>query len=185
MNILGFLGRSRAFENSLGESRPRLFRLAYSWCRNRAVAEDIVHETLSKALAQAAQLRDIAALHGWLLAIMANCWKDHYRNCRETDDIDEIEGSLASGDAGPDDDYEQNQVVRRVREAIGRLPTGQRQVITLVDLEECSYAEVAAILGIPIGTVMSRLSRARIALREMLQELQELSAPRSKLERVK
>ena len=186
MNILGFLGRSRAFERSLGESRPRLYRLAYSWCRNRMVAEDIVHETLSKALAQSGQLRDLAALHGWLLAIMANCWKDHYRNRRETEDIDEIGDALASGDAGPDDDYEQSQIVRRVREAISRLPVGQRQVITLVDLEECSYADVAAILGIPIGTVMSRLSRARIALREMLQELQEVAgAARGKLERVK
>jgi RNA polymerase sigma-70 factor (ECF subfamily) len=58
----------------------------------------------------------------------------------------------------------------RVRQAVARLPAGQREVITLVDLEEFSYAEVAMILEIPIGTVMSRLSRARAALRDMLRE---------------
>lgn len=188
MNILGFLGRSRAFEARLSESRPRLYRLAYSWCRNRTVAEDVVQETFSKALAQAAQLRDIEALHGWLLAIMANCWRDHYRNCRETEDIDEMGDRLSAGDATPEDDYEQSEIVRRVRDAICRLPLGQRQVVALVDLEECSYAEVAGILGIPIGTVMSRLSRARLSLREMLLELQVTASSDAlpgRLERVK
>jgi RNA polymerase sigma-70 factor (ECF subfamily) len=59
-----------------------------------------------------------------------------------------------------------------VRQAVARLPAGQREVVTLVDLEEFSYAEVATILEIPIGTVMSRLSRARVTLREKLREQQ-------------
>ena len=70
----------------------------------------------------------------------------------------------------PEEGYQQNQIIRRVRQAVGELPIGQREVITLVDLEECSYGEVATILDIPIGTVMSRLSRARYALKEKLRE---------------
>lgn len=174
MNILGLFGRSRAFEQRLAESRPRLYRLALSWCRNRSVAEDVVQETLSKALAQAGQLRDPEAMHGWLLTILANCWKDHYRRCRETEnvDIDDVGEHLPADDATPEEDCCQNQVVRRVREAVLSLPPRQRQVVTLVDLEECSYAEVASILEIPVGTVMSRLSRARQALRELLLDFQ-------------
>lgn len=172
MNILGLFGRSRAFEQRLAESRPRLYRLALSWCRNRSVAEDVVQETMSKALAQAGQLRDAEAMHGWLLAIMANCWKDHYRRCRETENIDDVGEHLHAEDATPEEGCVQNQVVRRVREAVLSLPPRQRQVVTLVDLEECSYAEVASILEIPVGTVMSRLSRARQALRELLLDFQ-------------
>jgi RNA polymerase sigma-70 factor (ECF subfamily) len=72
--------------------------------------------------------------------------------------------------------------VRRVRLAVAELPAGQREVVTLVDLEEFSYAEVATILEIPIGTVMSRLSRARLSLREKLREqpaASQLAEPRS------
>jgi RNA polymerase sigma-70 factor (ECF subfamily) len=82
-------------------------------------------------------------------------------------DLDDIE--FESG-CGPEDECLQNEIVRRVRLAIGQLPVGQREVVTLVDLEEFSYAEVAAILDVPIGTIMSRLSRARTALREALRE---------------
>jgi RNA polymerase sigma-70 factor (ECF subfamily) len=178
MNILGLFGRSRAFEQKLAESRPRLYRLALTWCRNRSVAEDVVQETLSKALAQAGKLRDFEAMHGWLLAIMANCWKDHYRRCRETENIDDVSEHLLADEATPEEECVQSQVVRRVRAAVLNLPPRQRQVVTLVDLEECSYSEVACILEIPVGTVMSRLSRARQALRELLLEFR-VPAPAS------
>ena len=68
----------------------------------------------------------------------------------------------------PDIRHDRKQVVDRVRSAIATLPIGQRQVLTLVDLEGCSYIEVAQALDIPIGTVMSRLSRARKALKNQL-----------------
>jgi RNA polymerase sigma-70 factor (ECF subfamily) len=68
--------------------------------------------------------------------------------------------------------------VARVRAAVARLPVGQRQVLTLVDLEEFSYAEVGEILGIPIGTVMSRLCRGRRALRDDLLRVESASALR-------
>jgi RNA polymerase sigma-70 factor (ECF subfamily) len=64
---------------------------------------------------------------------------------------------------------EQDSKIRKVREAIAALPIAQREVVSLVDLNGFSYAEVASILGIPVGTVMSRLSRARKSLLEMLE----------------
>lgn len=170
MSLLRFISRTRQFEKRLEESRPRLWRLAYSWCRNRAMADDVVQEALAKALVRHGQLRDAEALHAWLCSIMANCWHDSLRGNRDTLDIDTIEEGELFAAGCPEDDCLQNEVVRRVRQAVGQLPAGQREVVTLVDLEEFSYAEVAAILEIPIGTVMSRLSRARVSLRDALRE---------------
>lgn len=172
MGLLRFISRSRQLEEKLAESRSRLWRLAYSWCHNRAVADDLVQETYAKALARHAQLRDQEALNGWLCSILANCWHDHLRRRKDMADIDEVDEGACVAEGCPEEACLQNEIVWNVRQAVARLPAGQREVITLVDLEECSYAEVAAILEIPIGTVMSRLSRARVALREKLREQQ-------------
>jgi RNA polymerase sigma-70 factor (ECF subfamily) len=70
----------------------------------------------------------------------------------------------------PEQQHADNDLALRVRRAVATLPLGQRQVVTLVDLEELSYGAAAQALGIPVGTVMSRLSRARLALRDLLHE---------------
>jgi RNA polymerase sigma-70 factor (ECF subfamily) len=170
VGLLHFISRTRQFEEKLAEARPRLWRLAHSWCHNRALADDLVQETLAKALDRHSQLREPEALNGWLCSILANCWHDHLRRRKDTTDIDEVAEYDLTADGCPEDECLQNEIVRRVRQAVAALPAGQRQVVTLVDLEEFSYAEVAAILEIPIGTVMSRLSRARVALRDALRE---------------
>lgn len=170
MGLLRFLGRTRQFEEKLAEVRPRLSRLAYSWCHQRATADDLVQDALAKALDRHGQLREAEALYGWLCAILANCWHDHLRRRKHTEDIDALDETELPVTEGPEDACLQNEIVRRVRHAITALPAGQREVVTLVDLEEFSYAEVATILEIPIGTVMSRLSRARVALRDALRE---------------
>ncbi|MCG6933728.1 MAG: sigma-70 family RNA polymerase sigma factor, partial [Gallionella sp.] len=90
---------------------------------------------------------------------------------REMEDIDELEDYHCATHITPEDDHSKSQVVSRVRDAVSQLPTGQRQVLTLVDLEGFPYIEVARILAIPIGTVMSRLCRARQSLKTLLREL--------------
>lgn len=168
MSLLSFFGRTRQFEARLAASRARLWRLAFSWCHNRALADDLVQEAFAKALVRHDQLREPAALLGWLCSILANCWHDHLRARKDSADIDDLAEAEHPEAERPEDSYEQNQIVARVRQAVARLPAGQREVLTLVDLEEFSYADVAGILDIPIGTVMSRLSRARGALRTLL-----------------
>ncbi|HQT25493.1 MAG TPA: sigma factor-like helix-turn-helix DNA-binding protein, partial [Burkholderiales bacterium] len=83
-----------------------------------------------------------------------------------------------------EDGHAQSQLVSRVRNAVAKLPLGQRQVLTLVDLEEFSYAEVSAILDIPVGTVMSRLCRARSTLKILLNELAPQTAKVSQIRRI-
>lgn len=134
------------------------------------LADDLVQETLTKALQNAGQLRNPQVMHSWLFAIMANCWRDHFRRNREMGDVDELEDYCCVDERTPEQEHAQSQLVSRVRNAVARLPLKQRQVLTLVDLEEFSYTEVAGILDIPAGTVMSRLCRAREALRMQLQE---------------
>lgn len=77
---------------------------------------------------------------------------------------------LPTADPTPEQQHAETELVARVRRAVAALPLGQRQVVTLVDLEEMSYSAAAQALDIPVGTVMSRLNRARIALRDLLQD---------------
>ncbi len=171
--MISKLSKNRKFRRELTEYRENLYRIAYSWCHNPALSDDLVQETLAKALKSSGQLRDPKTLRAWLYRILSNCWRDHFRRSRDTVDIDDV--VLIEKDT-PDLCHDRQQVVDRVRRAIERLPMGQRQVISLVDLEGCSYIEVAEILDVPIGTVMSRLSRARKALKARLLE-DEIQAP--------
>ena len=170
MKLAALLRPDRGFESRLDPHRPPLFRVACAWSHDRALADDLVQETLVKALERADQLRDPERLRSWLFGIMANCWRDHLRALRPSVQIDVLDEECYCSEEAPDAAYGRNETVARVRAAVARLPGGQRQVVTLVDLEEFSYAEVAAILDIPIGTVMSRLCRARLALREQLRQ---------------
>jgi RNA polymerase sigma-70 factor (ECF subfamily) len=159
----------RELVEQIKASRVRLHRLAFAWCHDAALADDLAQEALTRGLARLEQLRESARLMSWLFAILNRCWIDHLRSLRADLD-DEILADLPSELPGPDGHAERQQTVNRVRTAIAALPLGQRQVVTLVDLEDFSYAEVAEILAIPIGTVMSRLCRARASLRELLME---------------
>ncbi len=184
MGVIERIYKNRELKKTLEESRGRLYRIAYSWCHDPALADDLVQETLIKALKNSHQLRDPNTVRSWLYRILSNCWRDHFRRLRETVDIDDM---VLAEENTPELNHDRLEVVERVRDAVATLSVGQRQVITLVDLEGCSYIEVAEILEIPIGTVMSRLCRARRALKEILlaaEQAQEAeTAPR--LRRVK
>ena len=124
---------------------------------------------MAKGLKSVHQLKDEAVLESWLFSILHNCWRDHFRRSHPLADIEEIMELPADGPT-PEQQHAENELVARVRRAVAMLPLGQRQVVTLVDLEELSYNETAQALNVPIGTVMSRLSRARATLRDLLHE---------------
>lgn len=173
---------SRKLDKQLSKQRPRLYRLAYSWCGDPMLADDLVQETLSKALLKQDQLKDFSRLESWLFRILHNCWMEYLRTKKPTLDIDDID---LQNDETPEAKLTEQQIVRRVRNAIAVLPLTQRQVITLVDLEGCSYIEVSEILDIPLGTVMSRLSRARTLLKKHLMSIRGVSTSHNHLWRVK
>lgn len=162
---MAHLFRRYATCSALEDYWPRLYRLAYAWTGNVALAEDLAQETLMKAWHKRAQLRDAAASRAWLFSILANCHMDHLRRHQEMEDVDTLP---LTDESSPETETGRRAIIDRVRAAVAALPASQRQVITLVDLEGLSYTEVANVLTVPIGTVMSRLCRARKALRKTL-----------------
>jgi RNA polymerase sigma-70 factor, ECF subfamily len=168
MNPFDTVRRFGQLASTLGERRKKLHRVAIAWCRNRAIADDLVQDTLVKALKNLGQLRETQAIDSWLFQIMSNCWRDNFRRERNLEEIGKFaeDSSLAC-----EDNYHGNEIVARVRAAVLRLPVGQREVMSLIDLQGFSYDEAAQILDIPVGTVNSRLCRARETLRELLLDL--------------
>lgn len=149
-------------------SREALYRVAYGWCSDPQLADDLAQEAVEKALRHASEVRDPARLKGWLYRILANCLRDHFRAQRPHVDLDSVADRVFDPGPTPEEARASVELAAKVRQAVALLPLGQRQVLSLVDLEGCSYAEVGEALEIPIGTVMSRLCRARAALRERL-----------------
>jgi len=181
--ILG-ISQRRAFKRLVINSRDRLYRMAYAWTSDPHLADDLVQQTILKALRNQKQLRDFAAAEGWLFRILANCLTDYRRAKREFLSGDELE---IIDKITPEHRAGEQQLVLKVRQAVQRLPINHRQVVTLVDLEGFSYASVAQILEIPVGTVMSRLCRGRRALREHLIDIRpgESQRPVVNMKRVK
>jgi len=142
---------------------PRLRRYARALVSDRASADDLVQDTLERAWAKLHLYRRGTDLRAWLFTVMHNVHVNKVRSARATDPLEEEMPELAQRAAQGD-----SLVVRDLDRAIARLPDEQRTVLLLVTLEEMSYDQVARALGIPIGTVMSRLSRAREKLRSMM-----------------
>ncbi|HKC30205.1 MAG TPA: sigma-70 family RNA polymerase sigma factor [Burkholderiales bacterium] len=147
----------------LVELIPRLRRYARALVGDRASADDLVQDTLERAWAKLHLYRRGTDLRAWLFTVMHNVHVNKVRATHVTDTLEdelpELAQRASQGDA---------LLVRDLDRAIARLPSEQRAVLLLVTLEEMSYEEVARALGIPIGTVMSRLSRAREKLRMMM-----------------
>ena len=148
------------------DTRDRLFRVALAWCGDEMLADDLVQETLSTGIAKRSQLRDEKRLFAWLYSILNNQWKHYLRSKKTSYELDE---QLICEAAGPVEQCEETEIINRVRRAVATLPVIERQVISLVDLDELPYCDVAEVLGIPIGTVMSRLHRARKHLLEKME----------------
>ena len=180
--MLGNIFRSRKLDRQLSEQRPNLYRLANSWCGDKMLADDLVPDTLSKALLKQEQLKDFSRMEAWLYRILHNTWMEYLRRNKPTLDIDDL---ILASEETPERQLTEQQVIIRVRQAVEILPLTQRQVITLVDLEGCSYNEVTEILDIPMGTVMSRLNRARKMLKEQLMNVENKHETHNHLRRVK
>jgi len=176
--------RRRRLRKKIGQSHEQLYRIAFAWCHDHHMAEDLVQAASEKALKNMHRLKQDGALSVWLYRIMNHCWLD---NCRQRKDFVVYDVNTPSQEAGPESCQIELETANRVRRAVASLEPGFRQVITLVDLQGCSYIDTARILDIPVGTVMSRVSRSRNRLRESLDELVTRERPASvgKIRRIK
>jgi RNA polymerase sigma-70 factor, ECF subfamily len=168
--------------DELIEHVPRLRRYARALINNRELADDLVQDTLERALGRTELFRSGTDLRAWLFTIMHNIFVNQVRKSSargvhvsvDDDGIPETEYAVPASQSG-------TLEVRDLDFALQRLPADQREVVLLVGLEEMSYADVALALDIPVGTVMSRLSRGR----ERLRALMAGAVPRANLKVVR
>lgn len=158
-----------AFRQQLLGAIPRLRRYARSLVYEVHLADDLVQTALERALAHWHQFDQRRDLSLWALGILHNAHLDHRRRDARTTPMDPADlaaemDAQAGAHASPHDPGLRIDL----QAALRGLPPDHREVLLLVGVEQLSYAEAAALLGIPIGTVMSRLSRARVALRAAL-----------------
>ena len=141
-----------------------LRRYALTLARNREDADDLVQDALVRAYEQRQTLKSQASLRGWLMSILHNTfiteWRRRQNGLRQAASLDDVpEASVAAP-------QESTVRLKQIQQAFENLSADQRDVIHLVAVEGMGYQEAADALGIPIGTLMSRLGRARSALRE-------------------
>lgn len=154
-------------DDTLRELIPRLRRFARSLAADPAAADDLVQATLERALTHGAGRRRDDALQPWLFSVLYRRFVDDHRRATRWKRIAWL---FAAGDEAPPATPEQVFDARASLAAFARLPAEQRALLMLVSVEGLGYREAADVLGIPIGTVMSRLSRARQALRALQEE---------------
>jgi RNA polymerase sigma-70 factor (ECF subfamily) len=158
----------------LGEFLDRLYGYAMVLSRSAPEAEDLVQETCLRAIRSIGRLRPDSNVKGWLFTILRNIWLNQIRHLRTGPEIVELDAdeSEANDPVDPAKDAHTVYVGKVEREqvqaAIQQLPVEFREIIILREYEELSYQEIATLLACPIGTVMSRLARARSRLRDLL-----------------
>jgi RNA polymerase sigma-70 factor (ECF subfamily) len=160
---------------------PRLRRYARALVGNETEADDLVQDALERALNRLHLWRGSGNPRRWLFTILHHLHVDRSRSLARAPDLGDLDEALPDPASRPEDGVTRCEVSL----ALQRLPLEQRQTVLLVGLEGLSYAETAAVLGIPIGTVMSRLARGREKLRQILDHPATPATPRNALRRVK
>jgi RNA polymerase sigma-70 factor (ECF subfamily) len=144
---------------------PRLRRFARAMVRDAALADDLVQECLERALSRLHLWQPGTNLRAWLFTILRNL---HINGIRRQQTFVDIDGEVQSGLGGCHGSQVVRLELRDLRRALDKVPREQREVVLLIGLEGISYAEAAEILDVSIGTVKSRLSRGRRALRLLM-----------------
>jgi RNA polymerase sigma-70 factor (ECF subfamily) len=151
-------------EGLITQHIPRLRRYARALTGERSAADDLVQDTLERALSRFHLWRQGSDLRAWLFTIMHNIYVNQVRS-RIRHPQEPLDESAADEMHSREPDWGE---LRDLEEALARLPAEQRSVLLLVGLEQFTYDEAARVLDIPLGTVMSRLSRGRERLRVIL-----------------
>lgn len=183
MSRLTDLFSNKRHKQRLADLRPKLYRVALGWCGSPSLADDLVQEASYKALKSLGKLERVEALDGWVFKILSNCYRDF---CRKGQTQETPEELVDERQKNPEELIDSADLMVQVRSAVAGLKQKHREIIVLVDLGGFSYTETAAILNLPIGTVMSRLNRARQQLKQVLMKNPVVTSQNvSYMERVK
>jgi RNA polymerase sigma-70 factor, ECF subfamily len=168
-------------KDTIAAEIPRLRRYARALVGQETEADDLVQDTLERALSRLHLWRSNENPRRWLFTILHSVHVDKVRGKARQPLPDDLNDHVADPASRPEDGVTQCEV----NAALQRLPLEQRQIVLLVGLEGLSYAEAAAVIGVPIGTVMSRLARGREKLRQLLDHPPILPSSNVSLRRVK
>jgi len=177
-------GRREALDVIVDRYSRQLNSFIYRIVGDAATAEDLLQETFIRLWTNRHSYREIAKFSTWLYTVAGNLAKSELRRTRirhffslssggerSVDGEDERTFELPDENADPEGDFERRNIRKRVNEEIRKLPVLFREVIILRDIQELSYEEIGSILKIPLGTVKSRVNRARQRLQQKLQDL--------------
>jgi RNA polymerase sigma factor (sigma-70 family) len=152
------------FRRLLVETLPRLRRYAHALARDADAGEDLAQSAAAHALKQQALYAPEMRFDVWLFRLTRNLWIDHIRRRRARPEFTDSEAILNAPQPMAVGEMERSFMVARALTAFRALPESQRETAALVLIEGLSYREAAALQGVPIGTIMSRLARARAAI---------------------
>lgn len=167
-------GETGAFEAIVVRYRRPIYNLSYRMAGNASDAADLTQDIFLQLLRKAALFRKESSFKTWFYRMATNCCYDFLRRNRGREvSADPIEEYNAGAEADPADSLENREVGIEVHKAISELPLDQRSLVVLRDIYGYEYSEIARITGLRLGTVKSKLNRARLALCERLTPLRE------------
>ncbi len=170
-------GDEQAYIELVNRYRDRLMSFVYRFVNDEVVAEDIVQDALVKLYTHKHYYKNIAKFSTWMYTIAGNLAKTELRKNkrRKVTNLSEMSKDDWEYDIPSDEDTEKTVhgqfAAKQIHEAIQSLPDHFREVVILRDIQELSYEEVSSIVEVPLGTVKSRINRARLQLQEILKEL--------------
>lgn len=166
----------KKFETQLIEHIPRLRRYARALTTTVCAADDLVQDTLERALNKKNLWQQNTRLRPWLFTLMHNLYINQLKQLQNRPMMQELDETISDAAASPESAINMQQL----NVCIDKLPAEQKEIFLLVSLEGFAYEEVARIIDIPVGTVMSRLSRAREKLRKHMLQTHTLPLRRVK-----
>jgi RNA polymerase sigma-70 factor (ECF subfamily) len=170
-------GDQSAWDQIVRQHWRKVFNLAYKFVGRHDEAEDLTQDIFLKIFKALHTFDRRANFQTWLISISRNLCIDHYRSVRKeretmARDVDAAELSPVSRERGPHSQLEQIDLRQLIKRALAELPPSLRQAVILRDLQEFSYQEIAGQLGLPEGTVKSRINRGRLELARQMRRLQ-------------
>lgn len=180
-------GDKEAFEVLVLKYQERIFRLIRRLVSDQGQVEDIAQEVFIRAYRSLGSFKGEASFYTWLYKIALNTCRNYYRSLGrrpegKTVDSENIIMTMRSGEPGPEKEAVRTEFWQNVRSSLEGLPGEQREAVVLCDLEGLSYEEMAAVIGIPVGTVRSRVFRGRRSLQKLLRPYLESEGRSSKEE---
>lgn len=183
-------GDRAAFNEIVRRYSRRMINLAYQITGDRDAAEDLAQETFFRAYRSAARYTQIAKFSTWLYTIAINLCRNELRRRKfkpfsleemaEREDEGKLRVDIADETSKPDIDVERRETSRLVRKAIAEVPEKYRTALVLRDIQGMTYEEISGIMGLPEGTVKSRINRGRLRVKEILTPI--LGEPRRQVE---